>query len=566
MKVLQHYNQPLLEIENLSFLYEEEGKHILKDVSFRIFQQENILLLGPSGSGKSTLAYCLNRLYPEGVEGALHGSIFYRGKNIEQFESGEINQRIGIVFQDPDSQFCMLSVEDELAFVLENHNVPPDKMEERIDETLELVGLSLFKTAMISSLSGGQKQKLALACVLMMNPTLLILDEPTANLDPLSSQELIQTISVLQKKRGFSMFIVEHRLNDWINLIDRCIVFNQKGSILYEGDPKTCFGLHAASLKKQGIWLPSPTEVGLMAQQMGHYQPANIPLTTKELVLGLENFEEVTKELFTKVVPRKDPKNTLLKINNLSFEKEGIAILKNINLSVVKGEYIALVGPNGSGKTTLSKCMAGLLSPTKGSVAYKNKDLTEWKSSSLWREIGYVFQNPEHQFVTDSVWEELVYGLRLDGKSEETIKALTIETLKSLGLEKQKDDHPFMLSQGQKRRLSVATMLTTKNNLLILDEPTFGQDAKTSQELMSLLEEHAYHGGTTIMITHDMDLVQKHADRVIVLKEGSLLFDGSPELLWQHKDLLQKARLKLPFEKELINAYHFYIRNERYVP
>lgn len=534
-----------LEVEDLTFYYDENDSPIVSNLSFSIKQNESILFLGPSGSGKSTLALILNKLYPDAVDGTLTGTVSFHGKRLEDFVSGELNQKIGIVFQDPESQFCMVTVEDELAFGLENRNVARHDMEAKIDKALHWVGLSAFKKETISSLSGGQKQKLALACVLALQPEILILDEPTANLDPLSSQELVETIDRLKKEFEFTLIVIEHKLDEWIDLIDRCLVLNSFGELMFDGEPRICFNEYAPFLQNEGIWLPKVVEAGLFAKERGLYTEETLPLQLNELVNGLIRPVEFCKKE-DRVVGK-----TILEVKGLSFARNRLSILNNISFSICAGEIDAIVGANGSGKTTLSKCITGLLPGVKGNIHFNEVFLSKWKERDLWKQLGYVFQNPEHQFVTDTVFDEIAFGLRVDQKSELVVSQKVSSILERTNLKKLAHTHPFNLSQGQKRRLSVATMLVNEQDLLILDEPTFGQDSHTSKELMKLLLEKKEQMGAVLMVTHDMDLVDDYADRVLVIDNGELIFEGMPETLWENKNVLERSRLKLPFRKQV---------------
>jgi energy-coupling factor transport system ATP-binding protein len=527
--------------ERLGFSYDD--RKIFTDLTFSIGKNQSVLLLGPSGSGKSTLAFCLNRLYPEAVDGVLKGSISYEGQSLEAFKAGELNQKIGIVFQDPESQFCMLTVEEEVAFGLENFHIPREQMELKIDRALELVGLQNEKKTTIHTLSGGQKQKLALACVLALEPEVIILDEPTANLDPVSSSELVETIAQIKNERPFTLIVIEHKLDDWVELIDTCLVIDSNGSLLFEGTPAQCFGEFASFLKKEGIWLPKVVEAALTAKNAGMYRGEGLPLLKSELLAGLDHSFDFSKKV-SKTLDNKEP----------IFEVKGIQArghLKNINLTIHKGEQIALVGSNGAGKTTLSKCLAGLIPLTEGEIQFLGVPLSKWREKDLYQLLGYVFQNPEHQFITDSVFEEIAFGLE--------DRASALSNLEKIGLEKHANAHPYTLSQGQKRRLSVATMLVHEQELLILDEPTFGQDANTAHEIMEILEEKS---GAVMMITHDMELVDQYADTVHVLDAGELIFSGTPKSLWENEEIVNRARLKLPFRKQLQNEF---VRREIHV-
>ncbi|MEH7272322.1 ABC transporter ATP-binding protein [Neobacillus vireti] len=530
-----------IEAEGLGFSYED--REIFTDLTFSVEKNQALLLLGPSGSGKSTLAFCLNKLYPEAVDGVLKGSLMFEGKKLDDFKPGELNQKIGIVFQDPESQFCMLTVEEEVAFGLENFHVPRQEMEAKIDHALALVGLQDEKKTVIHTLSGGQKQKLALACVLALQPEVIILDEPTANLDPLSSTELVETITMLRNEHPFTLIVIEHKLDDWVEMMDRCLVIDSSGMVLFDGTPAECFGEFTPYLQKEGIWLPKVVEAAMAAKKAGIFKGERLPLYQHELVAGLENRVDFLKK--ARVATVKD--EPLLEVHGL-FARD---YLKNINLRIRKGELTALVGANGSGKTTLSKCLAGLIPLTQGEIHFCDVPLSKWREKELYKMLGYVFQNPEHQFITDSVYEEIAFGL----EDPAAVKSI----LEKMGLLKHAGAHPFTLSQGQKRRLSVATMLIHEQELLILDEPTFGQDANTAHEIMEILEEKV---GAVFMITHDMELVDQYADTVHVLDGGELVFSGAPESLWENQEVIDRARLKLPFRKQLENEL---VRSEMHV-
>ncbi|WP_236694073.1 ABC transporter ATP-binding protein [Sporosarcina globispora] len=554
-------NHHFLKSEQLTFRHEGENKPVFQNVDFSLYPGEAVLLLGPSGCGKSTLAYCLNKLYPEAVDGKLDGAILYKGKMLEEFRPGEINQHIGIVFQDPESQFCMTTVEDELAFGLENMKTPPEEIGNKIDKALELVHLLPYKHAQIHTLSGGQKQKLALACVLSLKPEVLILDEPTANLDPASSYELTSIIRELKKDQSFSLVIIEHKLDDWIDLTDRCLVLNREGEILFNGSTADCFNKYAGELQAEGIWLPSSVKAGLLAKKAGIYKGKNLPLTEGELIAGLVNPNAALQILDNRKIPPPGLKEQIiLSVKNLSFNKDGKELLKNISFSVKKGEFVAIAGSNGSGKTTLSRLLAGLYTPSNGDILYHDRHLSLWKEQDLRQRLGYVFQNPEHQFIADTVYDEIAFSLKIRRMPDADIKKMVQTSLQQVHLLQHADMHPFSLSQGQKRRLSVASMLVNEQELLLLDEPTFGQDANTARELMALMEEKIRRGGSVVMITHDMEILHSCADKVIVLSDGEKIYEGLPDDLWKKHEIMKIASLKVPYIEKLRNDIRRYGR------
>lgn len=539
---------PLIEVSDLTFHFDSDKENILKNISFDIYDNENILVLGPSGSGKSTLAYCMNNLYPSSVDGIMNGSITYRGRALTSFGPGEINGKIGLVMQDPDAQFCMLTVEEEIAFVLENIHCPRIKMEEKIDYALDLVDMAPYKNRLIHSLSGGQKQKLAIACALAMDPELLILDEPTANLDPASSLELVKTVKKLKNDHTFSILVIEHNLDYWLEIVERCIILNSDGELFFDGPSGDCFAQFAQELKREGIWLPRSIDAGLKLMEAGLLDSSSLPLTIKELI---ENSKDVSRTIeYLSANIRRQKQNlsqSIYEASDVGFTKDGQSILQDITLSINAGEFIAIAGSNGSGKTTFSKCLSGLIS-SQGEIKFYGHPLRDWQEQKKWSKLGYVFQNPEHQFITDSVIEEINYSLHT---KEDKPKYKHKDILERLRMVDHLYSHPLALSQGQKRRLSVAVMLVNGQEILIMDEPTFGQDAITSKEIIDFVLEAVPEMGSMIMITHDMDLIDRVADRVLVLDQGKMIFYDSPDKLWKQPEILARANLRLPFLREL---------------
>ncbi|MGM8215511.1 ABC transporter ATP-binding protein [Bacillaceae bacterium W0354] len=518
--------KPIIQLKNFSFSYERNKPPIFNQLNLSIYENEMTLLMGPSGSGKSTLALCLNGLYPEAVEGFSEGDILYHGKNVHSFSKGELNQKIGIVFQDPESQFCMIRVEDELAFTLENLSIPANEMRPRIEEALDLVGMTEYIDHKVHELSGGEKQKIALAAILLMEPELIILDEPTANLDPASSIEFIEVINKLQDKLKMSVLIIEHQVDHWINHLDRIVALNQSGKVIADEHPNIMFSNHSSLLQKTGIMLP---------------KILSTPKTNHRPKLQLK-------------------RKTCLSVKELSFFRKDKVILKDVSFDINEGEFVAIVGQNGAGKSTLLQLLNRLLEPEYGDILLLNKPLGEWSEAELRMKTGFVFQNPEHQFITDTVYDEITFGMRLNNYRDEDIEDISSRLLETFRLTEHKWSNPFSLSGGEKRRLSVATMLDESPNLLFFDEPTFGQDGHTTQELMKIVQQLNHKGVAIIFVTHDMDLVNQYCDRVIVLNDGQIAFNDMPHKLWENNQLLNEARLIKPLrlkqkEAEMSNDY-----------
>lgn len=515
----QELLKSLLHVEDFSFDYESLKKPLLNKLNFSLKEKETTLLIGSSGSGKSSLSLCLNGLYPDAVEGVSSGHICFRGKSIANFPKGELNQQIGIVFQDPESQFCMITVEDELAFTLENRKIPNSEMQKRISEALSDVGMEGFQERKIHELSGGQKQKIALASVLLLEPELLILDEPTANLDPTSRLEFVQLIKKVQEKHGIAVFIIEHQVDDWLDIVNRVLVMGRHGNIIADGDVPSIFLEKQSLLREEGIFLPKQ-----FTESNETYHGSNrTPLTINEVILS---------------------------VDNVTFFRGKQPIFSDIQFNIHRGEFIAIIGENGAGKSTLLQVMAGLLPPRQGKILFHNKSLNDWDEKELRKRMGYVFQNPEHQFIADTVLDELTFGMKLNGWSVEESETAATQLMKQFHLEEHKFRNPFSLSGGQKRRLSVATMLDETPDILFFDEPTFGQDAETTRELMTFIEQLRENGTAIVFVTHDMDIVDT-VDRAIVLSNKQMVYNGEPNNLWDQPDILVDARLRLPYRMEL---------------
>ncbi|MFZ3579401.1 ABC transporter ATP-binding protein [Virgibacillus sp. DJP39] len=533
----------ILSVQQLSLRFDTPlDQDTLSKVSFELNRGETLLLLGPSGCGKSTLTFCLNGLYPRELDGTMTGDVMINGKKSTEYKPGELSRHVGVVFQDPETQFCMLTVEDEVAFGLENIHVPHDEMENKIDKALSLVNLAPYKKSDIASLSGGQKQKLALACILAMEPSLLILDEPTANLDPLATKDLIATIQKLKQQNDFALIVIEHQLDGWMDLFDRSLLLNRSGEVFYDGSLRTGINRLLPLLEEQGIWLPKVTQYALQRGNSGNF----IPLTIREFAEQIDQWQSIKLE--EKASTNQDVPDILLEAEHLSWMKKKHEIIKNISLKLHEGEFVAIVGANGSGKTSLSRVLAGIQKPKTGTI--------RGIKSYLGDGIGYVFQNPEHQFVTNTVYDEVAFGLQITGMDARHVQEKVEIILNKCGLLNLENEHPYTLSQGQKRRLSVAAMIVDDQRLLLLDEPTFGQDAHSINELMNLLYERHEQGTTIVMITHDMEIVHHYAKRVIVMDQGNIVADCHPTKLWDEStETLRDWQLERPIQVQLQQIY-----------
>ena len=535
----------MIETRQLGFRYAFGKRAVLSDINLQLEKGETALLLGPSGCGKSTLALCLDGLIPHVIEGEMRGEVFVDGLSTRESSVAELASKVGIVFQDPESQFCMLTVEDEVAFGLENLGIPPGEIGARIGTALRQMGLEQERRTRLDRLSGGMKQRLALACLLAMQPDVLVLDEPTANLDPQGAAEFLPALATLKGQR--TMLIVEHRLDDLMHLVDRVVIMGGEGRILLQGMPREVLATNVDLLEEQGIWLPQAAELAWHLAKAGvRLEP--FPLTVEEAAAALRKLPQ--RPLSRDVEEASSPLSfapPAIELRHLSFAyPNGTRALDDVQLTVARGDFFALLGPNGSGKTTLAMHLMDILRPPPGTVYIQGRDLVALSTYELTQQVGYVFQNPEHQFVADTVYDELAYSLRVRGINEAETQHRVEELLAEFGLAAQAKDNPFRLSQGQKRRLSLATMLAIGQQILVLDEPTFGQDRRSARQIMEHLRRLNERGVTIIMITHDMRLVAEYARHVAVLMAGRVVYQGSVRSLYHQAALLEKTSLVTP--------------------
>jgi len=545
----------MIVIDNLSYWYPRTKSPAISGVKFEVSKGEMVLVTGQSGSGKSTLFYCLKGLVPHLYGGRLEGRVLLDDENLSEISVTEIAQRVGLVMQDPESQFCNLFVRDEVAFGVENLKLDPDVCLSRVQDALRVVGLVELAGKSVVELSGGEKQKVAVASILAMNVPILLLDEPTANLDAQSGREILGFIHRLSES-GKTILLVQHKLDEMIHVADKLLILKE-GTVLDFGPPRELIEKYGESLTTENnIGLPQIAHAALRTRKWFHF--GNLPLTVEEFCAQVENPAEILSLPMHKSAVAKDGRGSILiEAEGLSYsysasEKEAV---NNFSMKVKAGEVVAIVGRNGSGKSTLARLLVGLLKPQKGSVKLRGRDTSELKRGDIHALTGYVFQYPEHQFLSDTVEKEIAYGLEVQERPKAEIKSTVNDVIESLKLTGKETRHPFCLSGGEKRRLSVATMLVLEPRLLILDEPTFGLDEGNLINLIRLLFEQLRERGITIIfITHDMRLVAEHAQRVFVMLDGQLLFDGSPAELFQDATMLDRAELLPPPIVELTLA------------
>jgi energy-coupling factor transport system ATP-binding protein len=535
-----------IEVQHLTFRYHGRKRPALRDVSLRLDRAESLLILGPSGCGKSTLALCLNGAIPHFVEGELTGSVRIEGRDTREQNMPRLAQKVGIVFQDPEAQFCMLVVEEEVAFGLENLAVPRDEMDARIAEALAWVGLTEQRFDHIERLSGGQKQRLALACVLAQRPEVLVFDEPTAQLDPAGAAEVVELLQRLRADGRHSLVIVEHRLDDLMPLIDRTLVLNHEGEVVTEGAPREVMERWSGWLSSAGVWVPHVSELAV-ALRSREVTVEPFPLTVSEATQAVSQIAPVQQPATLPVPHLPLARDGVFEVRGLTF---GYArweqVLHDLTFDLNAGELTAIVGENGAGKSTLARLLSGVLKPPSATIRLHGTDLRSMRLPEIARQVGYVFQYPEHQFIGRTVVEDVAYGLRRAGVAEPQARERAMRMLEEFGLAALAEAHPYSLSHGEQRRLSVAAMLVLGQRALFLDEPTFGQDRRSADILLDKLDHLVQAGHCIVAITHDMRLVAERADRVLAMSDGAIIFDGSPRALFSAPEVLARARLRPP--------------------
>lgn len=539
-------------------------------VTFEVRPGEAVLLLGPSGCGKSTLALATNGLVPHVVGADLEGEVRVRGRSTAEHSPPELSRDVAMVFQDPDAQVVTGTVLDEVCFGPENLLLPVDAVLARAGAALRTVGLWDRRDHDPATLSGGGRQRLAIACALALGSPLLVLDEPTANLDPVGTEEVYAVLRDVVARGDRSVLLVEHDLDAAVSLVDRVVVLDAAGRLVVDGPVRDVLVGRAEQLADLGVWLPTATLAALRLRAAG-VALDTLPLTPDELATALDAIPVLPdpQPAAGRTTAARDgvghggdrtpgvPDGTatpVLVVDHLTFRRgrgrSATTVLRDVSLAVAPGELVAVVGANGAGKTTLAQLAAGVLRPRRGAldgrVTVAGLDPTRVDPRELAQRVGFVFQNPEHQIVTSRVDDELALGLRVRGVPEDEVAERVDDVLRRFGLADLRDRHPFLLSGGQKRRLSVGTAIVCRPEVLVLDEPTYGQDRERAAELLDLLTALHREGTAVVVVSHDMQLVAEHATRVVALADGSVLADGAPADVLADEAVLRAAGLRPP--------------------
>lgn len=535
----------LLTIDALAIRH--EGAPVVRPdgAGLRIERVETVLLLGPSGCGKSTMALAINGLIPHAIPAEMHGEVHLAGRNTRAVSVAELSTSAALVFQDPDSQVVTGTLLDEVCFGPENLTRPVAEILADAERALRRVGLWDRRSENPDLLSGGGRQRLAIACALAMRSPLLVLDEPTANLDPAGAREVYDTLAELAHD-GHSILLIEHNLDEAVRIADRVVVLDAEGHRYADGPVTEILSERAEELHTLGVWLPTATHAArtLRRHGIGEGPP---PLTIDALRAELRALD-AAGALPPLNAPRARPVDAadpVIRIRGLDLDRGRSRVLHDITLDIGRGEFLAVLGTNGAGKTSLIQAIAGVLRPPRGTIAVDGTDPSRRRASALTGTVGFVFQNPEHQFVTPTVAEELAHGLRGTAEPGEIARRVD-DMLDRFGLSAHRDVHPFQLSGGQKRRLSVGTALITSPAVLLLDEPTFGQDRERAEELLGLLRGLHAEGTTVIIVSHDLQLVAEYASHIAVLDDGRLRTHGPADTVLADEALLRDAGLLPP--------------------
>jgi energy-coupling factor transport system ATP-binding protein len=478
--------------------------------------------------------------------------VFVDGLDTRQSSVYELGTKIGIVFQDPDSQLCNLYVQEEVAFGPANLKMPREEILSRVDQSLAEVGESHLRHKLIYEISGGQKHRVAIASILAMNPKIIVFDEPTANLDPLGAVEVFGLMKRLNQEHGITIIVIEHNVDPVMCHADR-VVLMENGNIQYAGQPRQVANERGRFvMDEMGLRIPQVCQLGLALADKGiPLDP--FPLTVSEAAqaLSAQRGSLRFRPLPTTAVPA-SAGEPVIETDKLNFAySDGTHAVKDVSIQINRGDVVSLIGENGSGKTTFASLLVGLNKATSGQGTVCGLDINTASIRDLTSKVGYVFQYPEHQFVEDTVYKEVAFSLRAQKRPPDEIQTRVGQVLKLLGLEQMKDKHPLRLSMGQKRRLSVATMLILHTEILILDEPTTGQDRRNIDNIMEIMCEANSRGTTIILITHDMNLAARYSNRIIVMDGGEMVFSGSKSEFFRNFRQIRSSVLVLPEIYEL---------------
>lgn len=578
---------PIIRIDHVSFSYGEASARALDDVTLSVSPGDFLGIIGPSGAGKTTLASAMSGAIPHHYTGPLFGSVLVDGKDTCAVTLTDISQVVGSVLQDIDTQMVASVVEDEMLFGLENFGVPHSQIEERVIDALETVGIADLRERDIATLSGGQKQKVAIAAILALRPRVLVLDEPTAALDPASSRMVFETLRSINRELGVTVVIIEQKVALLSEYASRIAVM-QGGRIALEGTPSEVFS-HSAELRSIGVDSPRVTRISNSLAARGLIEAGEPCLNVREASLLIQNLCKASSpapraaatagadraiatahatagaarsttaspgECGMAESPRrpavKPGASPVVRLRDVTYTYPGGgASVRHLNLEVYPGEFVGLVGQNGAGKTTATKLVNGLLKPSSGTVEVAGLDTRTARTSQIARHAATLFQNPDHQICRDTVLDEVAFGLELGGVDAETARERARAVAEDFGLPL--GEAPFSLSRGQRQMVALASVVVLEPELVILDEPTSGLDYRECMTVMETVRRMADRGSAVIMVCHDMEVVSDFAERLVVMADGEIAAAGPTHDLFADESLMKRASMRPPQVVELAN-------------
>ncbi len=538
----------LIEVKDLKYTYPRSEKPVLTDISLTVKPGEFILLTGPSGCGKTTFCRCLNGLVPKFYSGVMEGSVKIAGLDTRENPIMRLAQHVGLIFQNPDNQIFALTVEKDIAFGLENLGVGKEDMYREIEWAVESTGLQQLRQRATHELSGGQKQRLTIASVLVMRPEIIVMDEPTAFLDPVGAEHIFSVLNRLNKELGITIILIEHRMDLAAKYVDRMIVFDE-GRVVQDGEPSTVFADDQTRLL--GVGTPRVFELARRLSSRGvHF--SRLPVSAQQFydefktrlpehklsgAEGLDDLSTFTGEYHHPVIEVKD----------VCFSYPGgVEALRDVSLTIYRGDYVAIMGENGAGKTTLVKHFNGLLKPSRGEVVVDSVNVSTLSVAQLARNIGLVFQNPDDQLFEETVEKEISFALRNFGFDEPVIEQRVTWALNLLDLTEYRHRSPFTLSGGERKRVALASVLAWDPDILVLDEPTIGQDYGQKERLRHFLTHLRSQGKTVVVVTHDVEFVAESQPRIVLMAGGRIVDDGTAKKIMTCPKTLSRCSVAQP--------------------
>ncbi|MBO9370678.1 MAG: energy-coupling factor ABC transporter ATP-binding protein [Chloroflexi bacterium] len=527
-----------ISIQDLSFTYAETTRPALQHINGEVEEGTFVVIMGHEGAGKSTLCYSLNALVPRFFRGEYAGQVVVHNVEVARARVAEMSRRVGLVLQDFEAQLFSTSVELEVAFGPENLCLSRDEIERRIDHYLRFVGLAEMRRREPASLSGGQKQRLAIASVLALEPPIVVMDEPTTDLDPVGREEVLSVSDLLRQERR-TLVVVDQDPDTAVDADQVWLM--REGEMVAQGPPRQVL-TDLALLESCGVQ-PPPTVA--LFQALGW--PGQ-PLTVEEAIALIRQHNLAQPRPLQSPAALTNGRPVILELRDVDYiyPTRAVEALSGVNLQIREGEFLALVGQNGSGKTTLAKHLNGLLKPTRGEVLFRGRPLQEIRRTEMARHVGYVFQNPDHQIFSNTVREEVGFSLRMAGMDAKTIEERVAEALAVVGLSGYEDEVPFTLTKGERQRVAVASVLAAQPQVIILDEPTTGLDYRHQRSMMEMLRDLHRRGHTVIIITHSMWVAAEYAERAVVMKDGRVLLDAPTRVAFAQEPILAEASLRPP--------------------